>query len=160
MPETILPLFDLYESLMDDYRKNAKALYECRGILVPLYMTPGSGIKKNKQPHVVYWSAGAGWIAKFFYDYWLFTEDKEFLEKRAIPFMKEAALFYEDFLILDENGYYMVMPSNSPENQANGRIFEETNKVSVCINATMDFAIIKELLSNLCEGCRAICIEA
>ena len=158
MPETILPLFDLFESLINDYKKNAMALYGCRGILVPLYMAPGSGIKKDLQPHVVYWSAGAGWIAQFFYDYWLFTGDVEFLKNRAIPFMKEAALFYEDFLIEDKNGLYTVMPSNSPENRADGT-FEGAKNISVCVNATMDFAVINELLNNLCEGCKKLNIE-
>jgi trehalose/maltose hydrolase-like predicted phosphorylase len=47
---------------------------------------------------MTFWTAGAGWVSQFFYEYYLYTGDKDFLAKRALPFMKEAALFYEDFL--------------------------------------------------------------
>ena len=62
--------------------------------------------------------------------------------------MKECALFYEDFLVYDENGKLKSYPSQSPENRADGD-FEGAKELSVCINATMDFALVKELLTNL-----------
>ena len=52
-----------------------------------------------------YWTPGAGWLASYFYDYYRYTGDKAFLADRAIPLMKEIAVFYEDFLIeQDANG--------------------------------------------------------
>ena len=146
--ETMLPLFDLYDRFKDDYRMNAKNLYGCRGILLPLFMDNQSGKKDNLQPHVLYWTGSSAWISALYYDYYLFTGDEEFLKNRAYPFMKETALFYEDFLVIDEKGDIKSYPSNSPENRANGA-FEGAGEVSVCINATMDFALIKELLTNL-----------
>lgn len=159
MAEAALPFFDLFESLLDDMRTNARKWYGCRGILSPLFASPDSGLKKNLQPHVVYFSAGAGWLAQHFYDYWLFTGDRAFLERRAVPFLKECALFYEDFFVEDENGRYKSYPSNSPENCANGA-FEGSGTVAVCINATMDFAVAKEVLTHLCEACEELGIEA
>ena len=117
-----------------------------------------SGLKKNNQAHVIYWTGSGGWLAQFFYDYYLFTNDIEFLKNRAIPFMKEAALFYEDFLVLGKDGCYMSYPANSPENCADGK-FEGALKLSVCINPTMDFAIIKELFSNLIQVCSELKIN-
>lgn len=158
MPETMLPFFDFFESLVPDMRKNAQAFYGCRGILAPLFASPDSGLKKNLQPHVIYWTAGAGWLAQHFYDYWLFTGDREFLRNRAVPFMKECALFYEDFFYEGEDGYYISSPSNSPENWADGQ-FDGAREISVCVNATMDFAVAKEVLSHLCEACAELGIE-
>ena len=63
--------------------------------------------------------------------------------------MKEAALFYEDFYVVDENGYLKSYPSDSPENRPNGN-FKGAKEISCSINATMDIALLKELLSNLC----------
>ncbi len=146
--ETILPLFSLYERFMDDFRENARKLYGCRGILLPLFMDNQSGKKQNLQPHVLYWTASSSWISGIFYDYYLYTGDTEFLRKHAYPFMKEAALFYEDFMQV-ENGKLKSWPSNSPENRANGA---GRGYLSVSINATMDFAALKELLSNLLEA--------
>lgn len=148
LQETLLPLFDLYERFKDDYRMNAKNLYGCRGLLLPLFMDNQSGKKDNLQPHVLHWTGSSAWISAMYYDYYLFTGDTEFLLNRAYPFMKESALFYEDFYVLDENGKLKSYPSNSPENRANGD-FEGAGEMSVCINATMDFALLKELLSNL-----------
>ncbi len=148
LKEAVLPLFDLYDRFKDDYRQNAKKLYGCRGLLLPLFMDNQSGKKDNLQPHVLYWTGSSAWVAALYYDYYLFTGDNKFLLERAYPFMKESALFYEDFLVLGEDGYLKSYPSNSPENRANGQ-FKGAGEVSVCINATMDFALIKELLTNL-----------
>ena len=148
LKETLLPLFDLYERFKDDYRMNAKNLYGCRGLLLPLFMDNQSGKKDNLQPHVLYWTGSSAWISAMYYDYYLFTGDVEFLLNRAYPFMKESALFYEDFFVVDENGKLKSYPSNSPENRACGS-FEGAGELSVCINATMDFALLKELLTNL-----------
>ena len=151
LPNTMLPLFETYLSFMDDYRDNAKKLFGCRGILLPLYMDNKSGKKKDIQPHVLYWTASSAWIADMFYDYYLCTSDRLFLKEKAYPFMKEAAQFYEDFMSTDENGYLKSYPSDSPENCASGD-FAGANKTNVCINATMDFALLKQLLNNLIDA--------
>lgn len=45
------------------------------------------------------------WFALHMWEHFLFTQDKEFLRKRAYPMMKEACLFWEDHLKeLGENG--------------------------------------------------------
>jgi alpha-L-fucosidase 2 len=159
LAEAILPLYDFIDSLLPDMRTNARAFYGCRGILSPLFASPESGLKKNLQPHVVYWTAGAGWLAQHYFDYWLHTGDETFLKQRVIPFLKECAAFYEDFLIEDAQGRWLFSPSNSPENRANGA-FEGSGGVSVCLNATMDVAVAKEALSNLIEVCREFGLEA
>jgi alpha-L-fucosidase 2 len=95
MAEISLPYFDYYESMVEDFQANAKNIAGCRGILSPMSGTSHqlSGLSWG------YWTAGAGWLAELFYDYWLYTGDKEFLAKRAVPYMKEVALFYEDYLV-------------------------------------------------------------
>ena len=47
---------------------------------------------------MTFWLAGAAWYSLFYYDYYMYTLDKDFLRERALPFMEQAALFYEDFL--------------------------------------------------------------
>ncbi|MHC4337326.1 MAG: glycoside hydrolase family 95 protein [Planctomycetota bacterium] len=149
MAETTLSYFDYYESMLDDFSTNARNISGCRGILAPLSGTTHglSGLGWS------YWTAGAGWLAELFYDYWLYTGDRDFLEKRAVPFMKEVALFYEDFLIEEKNGRYVFSPSFSPEN------VPSNVKSSCTINATMDIAVARELLTNLCDACELLRIE-
>jgi alpha-L-fucosidase 2 len=103
--ESSLALYDYFDSMIPHFRENAKKIYNCRGILVPICMsTHGkiSGITGRWQS----WISAGGWISSHYYDYWLFTKDDEFLKHRAVRFMKEVVLFYEDFLITDEKGKY------------------------------------------------------
>ena len=162
MPELLLPVFDYVERLMDDFRLNAARLYGCRGIFIPAPTTPVTGVVQVILPHILHWTGGAGWIGQLYYHYYMCTRDMVFLKDRAIPYLKEVALFYEDFFVEGEDGYYMTIPSNSPENSPGnywdgedgmGAVMETT------MNATMDFAIAKETLTHLIEGCTLCGIE-
>jgi alpha-L-fucosidase 2 len=146
LAEIALPFFDYYESMLDDNRRNAEALFGCRGIAVPIAQSTHGIIHGG---HWMYWTAGAGWLAQLFYDYWLFTGDDGFLRDRAIPYLREVALFYQDFLVEDANGKLMVSPSLSPENCP-----DIPDSSMVVVNASMDIAIAREVLSNLCAACR------
>jgi len=150
LPETALPLFEYFESYMDDFRENARVNYGCRGIQVPLAMTRHG--KTN--PHSYgYWTGAAAWLGQHFYDYFLFTGDQKFLRERVIPWLKEVALFYEDFLVESDDGQLHVIPSLSPENRpSNGNSM-------VAIDATMDVALCREVLKNLSDGCDVLGIE-
>ena len=159
LADAVMPLFNLYDKFKDDYRENARNLFGCRGILLPLFMDNFSGRKDNLQPHVLYWTGSSAWISAIYFDYYRYTLDKKFLMERAYPFMKESAQFYEDFLVYDENGKLKSYPSDSPENRPLGD-YEGSGEVSCSINATMDFALIKELLTNLVSVCDEYGIDA
>lgn len=154
MPELALPMFNYLEKLMDDFRLNAARLYGCRGIFIPAPTAPDSGLLKHTSPHIVHWTGGAGWMSQHYYDYYLYTGDIEFLRKRALPFMRETALFYEDFLTVGEDGYYVSAPSISPENTPGNYRMDAHKSIQTTMNATMDFAIAKELLIHLIDGAR------
>ena len=154
LAETALPLFDYFDNMMDDFRENARKLYGCRGIYIPSVTTPGSGLLKTIKPHIIHWTGAAGWIANHYFDYFQYTGDLYFLKTRAFPFLQETALFYEDFFTVDSEGYFQSAPSNSPENtpgnywdgEGMGQHMETT------MNATMDFALAKEVLTNLLKA--------
>ena len=145
MSETLLPLFDLLDRFRDDFRANARRLWGCRGILLPVFMGDRSGLKDNFQPHCVHWTGAGAWIASFHWDYWLWTGDRAFLRDRAWPFLREVALFYEDFLAPGPDGLLHAAPAISPENKptVDGRA---ENGVSA--DPTMEIALVRELLTN------------
>lgn len=150
MAEVTLSYFDYYESMVGDFRTNARNLFGCRGIVAPICQTT-HGLDYGGA--FSWWTAGAGWLAQLFHDYWLYTGDRRFLQKRVVPFMKEVALFYEDFLIEGPDGRYVFSPSMSPENHP-------ANVRSLCtVSATMDVAVARELLTNLCSACELLGIE-
>ena len=65
--------------------------------------------------------------------------------------MNEAAEFFEDFLFEGDDGKYVFSPSNSPENTPKN-IKGANDQHEISVNATMDVAILKELLTNLIKG--------
>lgn len=155
MPETLLPVFDYYDRMKDDFRENARKVYGCRGIYVPAVSTPPSGLLKTVYPHIIHWTGAAAWLGQHYYDYYRYTGDKVFLKERALPFLRETALFYEDFFTVGEDGLFISSPSNSPENNP-AEYWDGTGMgeaaMETTINATMDFALAKEVLTHLIEG--------
>ncbi|MDF7797972.1 glycoside hydrolase N-terminal domain-containing protein [Pontiellaceae bacterium B1224] len=154
MPEVALPVFDYVDRMMDDFRENARKLYGCRGILMSCITTPPSGLFKDIQPHILHWTGAAAWVGQHYYDYYLHTGDEVFLKERCIPFLREVAQFYEDFFTVDENGLYLSSPSNSPENHPGNYVegAAELLSMETAMNATMDFALAKEVLMHLIES--------
>lgn len=152
--------FRYYEGLLDDFRSNARKLYGCRGIYIPAGTTPGIGSPNQIVPVILNWTGAAGWLARHYAEYCRYTGDLEFLREKAMPFMREALAFYQDFLVIDENGEYKLYPSVSPENTplnympADGKPL--AHPMPTTINATMEVAILKELLRQLMEGSRAL----
>ncbi|MHC4721938.1 MAG: glycosyl hydrolase family 95 catalytic domain-containing protein, partial [Planctomycetota bacterium] len=154
MPECMEAYLNYIESMVPHFRVNARTLYGCRGIMLPSRTSAhGYNMHFNEEYIHLFWTPGAAWAAHFFYDYYLYTGDREFLEKRALPFMKEAALFFEDFLYEGHEGKYMFNPSYSPENTPSN------SDSQASINATMDIALVKELLTNLVTVCEELDIE-
>jgi alpha-L-fucosidase 2 len=151
LQELMLPVFNFYESIVDDLRKNAQRLYDCRGIFVPSVVAPASGLLGIVEPSVIHFTGAAGWIAQLFFDYYLFTADEKFLKAHAMPFMKDAAQFYEEFFKLTPAGKYESSPSYSPDNTPLNLI-ENDSRPAIARNAAIDFAIARELLTNLIKG--------
>jgi alpha-L-fucosidase 2 len=155
LPELMLPTFNMLESHLKDFETNAKVLFNAGGIHVPSRLS-SHGLNNhfdNTWP-MTFWTAGAAWYAMYYYDYYLYTGDKEFLRNRAMPFMEKAAKFYEDFLIKGTNGKYMFIPSYSPENNPSN------NPSQACINATMDVMAANQLLTNCIAASDTLGINA
>jgi alpha-L-fucosidase 2 len=153
-----LGVFNFYESNLEAYRENAQKLYGCRGIFIPALTSPETGLSTHGGSWIVNWISGAGWLCQLFYDYYLFTRDETFLKERLLPFMREVALFYEDYFTYDADGKVVISPSTSPENwPLESSDIKSTSSIHprMTVNATMDVAIARELLSNLLSGVRA-----
>lgn len=158
MPELMLPMFDLLDAKVPDFEINARLMYGCDGIRVPGYFDHFSGVEKDSQPHLLHWIGGAAWLSHIYYDYYLFTRDKQFLSDRAYPFMKKSMRFYADYMVKEE-GKYKIYPSESPENNPCGK-FEGSGKISAAINSTIDVAAVKELAKNLITVSEFLSVDA
>ena len=166
MPEVMGALFGYLESFLPDYRANARNLFGCRGIFIPLVAAANTGLLQDAQPHVIHFTGCAAWLAAHFYDYYLYTGDEGFLRSHALPFMEEAARFYEDYLTLDQDGLYTIFPSNSPENAPGNSFPKDTDLrivmnpgIPTTFNSTIDTALVRELLTNLVAAYNRLQIE-
>lgn len=143
LPELMKSFFDYHEKMLPEYRKEAFNLYGTHGIHIPAQLTTrGAETDFGSTWCLTFWTGAAGWAANAFNDYYQYTGDQTFLRQHAYPFMKEAALFYEEFLTRKSNGKLVFLPSYSPENNPLGIEAQAT------INATMDVMIAKQLLRN------------
>ncbi len=57
------------------------------------------------------------WMTFTLFEHYLFTRDKDFLEKTAYPVLKGSAEFLLGFLIPSPEGFLVTNPSTSPENR-------------------------------------------
>lgn len=136
--------FRLVESFYPEWRLNARRIYGCRG-----FFTNSRASNTALQLHWggwegVFWTAGCGWLASFFADYACYTGDSRFLAERCVPLLEEIAAFYEDFLTeTDKDGRAVFIPSYNPETGCG-------------IDATMDIAVAREVLTNLMAACRQL----
>ena len=138
------PLFDLIEELREPGRRTARAHYGARGFVAhhntDLWRaaTPVDGARWGL------WPMGAAWLSTHLFEHYAFGGDPAFLRK-AYPVLKEASEFLLDFLVEDEQGRLVTNPSHSPENAF---LDEKGNEGVLCVGATMDFGIIRELFGD------------
>lgn len=151
MPELMLAYTSYIESITPYLEVNAKHMFGARGVVLPSRSTT-HGFNNALAPNFAggFWVGGAGWAAHFFYDYYLYTGDRDFLAEHALPFMEKAALFFEDYLYEGPDGKFVFSPTQSPENTPGN-----TNSQG-SFNATMDVAVAKELLRNLIAASRTL----
>jgi alpha-L-fucosidase 2 len=147
LQECHLPLFDFMESLVVPGRNSAREFFNARGWIVNTmcnifgYTSPGWRFPWGFYP------GGAGWLCQHAWEHYEFTRDEEFLRETAWPLMKEAALFWMDYLIEDENGYLVSSPSYSPEHGGISR------------GASMDHQIAWDLLNNCVQACEVLDVD-
>ena len=148
------------KNIQDDFRVNAKRLFNARGFLAPVQINANSALFTHSSidyPHH-FWVGTLGWTYNDFWGHYLVTGDKEFLRNRIIPALKEIALFFEDYAHdTDEYGQSIFYPSFSPENPSG--IFSPHGVYAISINAVMDIMICREVLDNLITGCTELGIE-
>jgi alpha-L-fucosidase 2 len=138
------PLFDLIEELREPGRRTARLHYGARGFVAhhntDLWRatTPVDGARWGL------WPMGAAWLTTHLYEHYAFGGDVAFLRK-GYPVMREASEFLLDFLVEDAQGRLVTNPSHSPENAF---LDEKGNEGVLCVGATMDFGIIRELFGD------------
>ena len=146
LEECQMPLFDFVEGLVERGRVTARETYGCRGFVVHHTTDVWHFTDPIGRTSYGLWPMGAAWCTDHFWEHYMYTGDKQFLAERAYPIMKEAAVFFMDYLVEDPNtGMLVSGPGMSPENAF---LTKEGTRASLCMGPAMDHQIIRELFSN------------
>ncbi|MCL2771143.1 MAG: glycoside hydrolase family 95 protein [Firmicutes bacterium] len=95
--ERLLTLFNFIETNYDDLRKNATRIYAARGVFVPSTMLAETALVLDTSVSGTNYISGNVDVADLYYQYATETNDSKFLRQRALPFMKDASMFYVDY---------------------------------------------------------------
>ncbi len=88
------------------------------------------------------WPMGGAWLSQHLFEKYQFNGDREYL-KSVYPVLKEASLFYLDFLVEEpEHQWLVVCPSVSPENAPSVHPGS-----SISAGTTMDNQLVSDLFS-------------
>ena len=152
------PLLRYYAARTDTFRECAEKMFGMRGIWISAYTTPHAAGPSVPVTVIGNWISCAGWLCRHFWDYYLYTGDERLLREEILPFMREAALFWLDYAE-EADGTLLLRPSVSPENTPGNLLDLPTESATghpcpAVKNASMDFAVMKELFTNLLEGIR------
>ncbi len=135
------PLFDMIDELRSTGRQTAKMHYNAPGWVLHHNTDLWRGTAPiNSSTHGI-WVTGAAWLCHHLWEHYLYIQDKEFLKNRAYPVMKDAALFFNSFLVKDpRTGWLISTPSNSPE------------QGGLVAGPAMDHQIIRDLFRNCIQA--------
>jgi alpha-L-fucosidase 2 len=141
------PLLEWTEKLVEPGRTSAKDFFNTRGWIVNTmnnafgYTAPGWGFPWGFFP------GGAAWLCQHLWEQFDFSQDMDYLRNRAYPVMREAALFWMDYLTEDENGELVSSPSYSPEHGG------------ISGGASMDHQIVWDLFNNCAKAANVLGIN-
>lgn len=132
------PLFDMISELAVTGKQTAKDHYNAPGWVLHHNTDLWRGTAPINAANHGIWVTGGAWLCHHLWEHYQFTKDRNFLKNKAYPIMKEAALFFNAFLVKDPvTGYLISTPSNSPE------------QGGLVAGPTMDHQIIRDLFKNV-----------
>ncbi|MBW8685312.1 glycoside hydrolase family 95 protein [Chitinophaga rhizophila] len=157
LSELNLPLADLVKGLVVPGQRTAKAYYNAPGWVAHVITNVWGFTEPGESASWGATKSGSGWLCNNLWEHYAFTHDKKYLAD-IYPVLKGAAEFYNSLLIKDEKTGWLVMsPSSSPENSfylPNGK------HASICIGATIDNQIVRELFDNIITASEVLHTDA
>ncbi|EMI46558.1 glycosyl hydrolase family 95 catalytic domain-containing protein [Rhodopirellula sp. SWK7] len=158
LSECHLPFIDYIERLVPSGQKTAQDLYSSRGFLAGHTSDVWHGTVPFGMAQYGQWVVGGAWCTQHFMEHYRFTKDREFLKTRAYPILKEASLFFLDWLVTDpKSGKLVSGPSTSPENKF---LVPGTDvATNLSMGPSMDQQIIWDVFTNTLEAAEVLGIN-
>ncbi|WP_081959285.1 glycoside hydrolase family 95 protein [Algibacter lectus] len=151
------PFLEFIGNLREMGRITAQKTYNARGFVAHHTSDAWHSTAAFGKARYGMWPMGAAWCCQHLFTHYEYTEDKEYLKNEAYPIMKEAALFFVDFMVKDPNtGLLVTGPSISPENNF---LTKEGEKATLNMSPTMDREIVLELFYNCIASAEILNID-
>ncbi|MBQ9202516.1 MAG: glycoside hydrolase family 95 protein [Bacteroidales bacterium] len=165
LSECAQPFFQMIKELAESGRVTARDMYGRNGWVAHHNTSIWRETHPNDgTPTSSYWPMASAWLSAHFWEHYLFTGDREFLEQEAYPVIKGAAEFFTDWLVDNGQGYLVTPVSNSPENTfiVPGRAVDERGrplKSAISMGSTMDMTLIRELFAHTIEASEILGVD-
>lgn len=130
------PLLEYIDKLRAPGRKTAKDFFNTDGWIVNTMNNPFGFTAPGWDFPWGFFPGGAAWYARHVWEHYDYSRDVQFLQNTGYPIMKEAALFWLDYLTEDPEGYLVSSPSYSPEHGG------------ISTGAYMDIQIVWDLFTH------------
>ncbi|MGN6419602.1 MAG: glycoside hydrolase family 95 protein [Pseudobacter sp.] len=149
LSELNLPLTELVRGLVKPGERTAKAYYNAEGWVAHVITNVWGFTEPGESASWGVTKSGSGWLCNNLWEHYVYSDDVNYL-KSIYPILKGSALFYKSILVKDEKtGWLVTSPSSSPENSF---YLPNGNHASICVGATIDNQIIRELFNNVIEA--------
>lgn len=144
------PLFAAMKDLSESGSIVAKEHYGARGWVVHHNFDLWRGAAPINNANHGIWIPGGAWLCQHLWWRYDFTGDEDFLRNTAYPLMKQASIFFLDYLVEDPKGeekHLISGPGNSPE------------RGGLVMGPTMDHQIIRTLLQDTTRAAKVLGVD-
>ncbi len=134
------------------FKKYTREYFEVDGLNVPGVCT----LEGEPMGGWIQYSMGQGisaWLGHHFYQHWRYSMDRNFLENRAYPWIKDVAIFLDEISVRSENGKRKLRMSSSPE------IYNNTSKAWFDETTNFDLSLIRWTYEKAVELARELDLE-
>ena len=150
LSECHLPLFDLLERVCENGHITAKEMYGIDKGFVCHHNTDiwGDTAPQDLWMPATIWAMGGAWLALHIFEHYEYTLDREFLADKY-HILRDAALFFTEYLTENAAGQLVTCPSVSPENTY---ITDKGIKGCLCEGPSMDSEILTVLFTDVIKA--------
>ena len=151
------PFFTFIENLLPSAQKTAKTVFGCRGAVAQHTTDAWLHTPPFGAPQWGMWPHGFAWSSQHFMEHYRYTNDKEFLRKDAWPVLKNAALFYLDYLVKHPETSKLVSGlETSPENTY---IAPNGQQAHVSMGCAHSQEMVWDVFTNTLEAAKVLGID-
>lgn len=103
-----------------------------------------------------FWPMVSGWLMSHMWERYLFSGDEDFLKHEIFPLLEGSVQFYNDWMIQNEDGYWVTPVGHSPENQF---LYDDNLASTQSPGPTMDMALIRESFTRFLEASELLGVQ-